>query len=207
MGQLMIRHAAILNDMGNQEESIGQLESAIKKLEAAKDSDTLSRAYNNLGVVMKYQDRLDEALEYCELGILAGEKTENPRNKAYPLANGAECLAKKGDVKKARKWAKEARSIFDKLGEKFMQARLHVIDAIIAEQEGNIDAAEKAIELGISELRALNIPNDLAWELYEAGLMHQRCGTEGARELFEEAETIFLELGNKTLAEKVRKEL
>ena len=58
---------------------------------------------------------------------------------------------------------------------------------------------------GLSIYRELDIPNDLAWELYEAGLLYKKWGRPEAGKYFEESIRIFEKLGNQTLMEKVRK--
>jgi tetratricopeptide (TPR) repeat protein len=205
VGELMIRTATVQNDLGKQEEAIEQLKRAIPVLESIEDYINIARAYNNIGMMMKYQDRLDDALVFYHKSLEASEHTESPRSSAYPMANAAECYAKKGELDKATEMAKKAGQIFVNLGEKFMLARLKVINALIADGTGDIENAEKLLDEGLAMYRELNIPNDLARELYETALLYKKWGRPEASKFFEESVKIYESLGNETLAEKVRR--
>lgn len=202
--ELMIRRATILNDRGMQSEAIRQLQESVDILGKMGDYLNLSKAYNNIGVIKKCQGDISDALDFFAHSLGVADKTESSRSRAYPLANGAECYIKLGDVSSAKKWASEARGIFESLGERFMLARLKVIDAFILDAQGERDESERSLKGGIEMLREISIPNDLAWELYEAGLLYKKWGRPESSEMFTEAEEIFRGLGNEKLAQKVR---
>ncbi len=207
VGELMIRTATVQNDMGNPDETVGQLKKTIPVLESIEDYINIARAYNNIGVTLKRQDQLDAALEHYHKSLEAAEKTESPRSRAYPLANAAECYARKGDLDKAAEYAGKAQQIFTNLGERFMLARLKIVYAIVAERQGKLEDAEELLKSGIGLYRELSIPNDLAWVLYDAGLLYKKWGRKEAGECLAESEKIFGELGNEVLADKVRSAL
>lgn len=205
IGELMIRRSSVLTDMGRQDDAIDELKSAISILERNNDILNLSRAYNNMGVIFKYQNKYEEAIENYKHSLKAANETESPRAKAYPLANSAECYVKIGDIETARRNAEEATNIFISLGERFMLARLKIVDALLLDADGNQEEAEKSLLQGLEAFEDLDIPSDYAWELYEAGLLFKKWKRKEAHTYFDKAAKTFQKIGNKAMADIVNK--
>jgi len=203
LGKVIIRRGTILFDLGRTKESLYVYASAIEILKRLGDKADLSRAYNNQGLILIWEGRLDDALNVLEKSLEAADEASYQRGLAYACLNMAECHARMGDSEAACKEAARSRDIFTKMNERVMLARLNVVDAMAACVGGRHDEATPLLEDGLATLEELNTPADLAWAHNVAGCMHQRLGMSGAEEHFSKAENIFREMGNDTLADIV----
>ena len=205
LGEIKIRWGAVLADAGKHDESLGHYREAIDLLRPINDFIDISRAYNNIGVVLRFQGKQDEALESYRHAMDAADKVGYTRGRGYALANSIECLADKGEAAKAGEFLAEARKIFEKMNDRYMLSGLKLMDALIADLEGRREDAEAAIKESVEALREFNSPADLAWAIYREAVLLKKWGRPEAGERFEEAERIYVELGNEDRAGMVRK--
>jgi len=206
-GELMIRKSMVLKDMGKIDSSIELLKGSIQILEKEEDFLNLSRAYNNIAVILRHEREMSETFRYLELSLGLAENLESPRMKAYALANLAKYHSMMGDVEKAKRNSAISKGIFTEINEKYMLALLRGLDAWISDQEDDINGAEKALEDSIGMFKDLNVPIDLAWECFEAGKLYQKWKRPEASDFFKNAIEIFESLGNKEGVKRAEHEL
>jgi len=201
--QITVRLASILSDSGKQDEALKMWEEAIRVLEKINDYINLSRAMNNMGVLLKWRDQYDESIALYRKSYDAADAVNFQRGKGYALANMAECLIKVNKLKEAKAKMAEAKEIFLNMKDVFMMTGMEFLEALLLKAEGNPGAAEEKMEGCIRELREYQSPTDLAWAIYELGLVKKELGKPGWKEALDEACEIYKDLGNETLREKV----
>jgi tetratricopeptide (TPR) repeat protein/DNA-binding MarR family transcriptional regulator len=201
-------------DLGNVYDERYEAEKAIEYynksldiLEKIKDTHEIARAYANLAITYKHLEEFDRAIEYNTKLLVLTENLGDIKASGYGFASVSYCFAKKGDLKKARKYVKKAEkiaSIIDSQNIMFDVLKTH---ALICKHEKKWDEAidyfRKSIKI-VENLRALYYLSDSYFEL---GILYEEMGdTENAEKNFNIAEGLYDMLGLRK-AELVRKKL
>lgn len=188
-------------------DSIEAFKKAIDILERSKNLGELSRAYANLGATYIFVD-LDEAIKYHNKTIEIAEKTKNIRIKGYSLMNTAYVLIQKNELQRASDYLDKALEIFERLQERMSISTAYISYGLIHRRQKEWDKAMEYFEKAIIISKELNTPYNLGNALFEYGLLQKDRGNiVAAKDRLKLALTIFKDLQNVEMIEKVEKEL
>jgi tetratricopeptide (TPR) repeat protein len=173
LGSLYIDKGNISRTMGDIEKTVEAYEKGRKLLEEAGNPFELARVYNNLGS-MYYESvkNHEKGIEcYLKCREIAG-KCGDLRGQAYSTSGLSGIYLELGDQEKGREFAREAMSLFQKLGEKGMIAEGHVNFGVVAKMKKDYGEAEKEFKLAIKMFKEVDMPYNVAHTYLEMGKMH-----------------------------------
>jgi len=199
--------ASAIHLHGRSDEAVGLYRGALLAYQRLGDRRGAAEAYHNLGLIYRqkgeYRDAehaTDAALRHAELvgerGLLALATT----GRAELLAAQAALPQARQELERAARWAAEA-------GDEVGAAEVERVRALVAYQEGDLDAALTHAEAGRSTARAFDSALLAAECAAVAALTFQRMGrTAEAEERRAEAEAGFRALGAVRLVERLRED-
>ena len=192
---------------GRLADAIPLFEQAAAAFERLGADEDLPRAYVNRGSASYELDRPD-ALAWFEKAVEAARRVADVRMEAYALESAAAPLIERGEVKKAERYLRRAREVFDDLGERSAMGGVELNFGNAYGAQGRWTDAEEAFA------RALQLARDTGKRALEAtvhlnhGQMSKRRGhADEARAALEAARRIFTELGNAERAARCEEEL
>jgi len=192
---------------GRPADAIPLLERAATAYERLGADEDLPRTYVNRGSASYELGRAD-ALAWFEKAVEAARRVADLRMEAYGMSSAAAPLIDGGELRRAERYLRRARGIFDDFGERSAIGGVEL-------NLGNVYAAQgRWTEAGEAFDGALRIARDTGKRALEATahlnlgqmLARRRRGGE-ARAHLQEARRIFVETGNAARAARCEEEL
>ncbi|MCK5291240.1 MAG: tetratricopeptide repeat protein [Thermoplasmata archaeon] len=184
----------ILGRRGKTEESLREIEQAVKEFEKLDAIHELARAYGDLGATTFGFDT-KKALGFFEKSIQVARRTGEIRMRAFGLSNAAACYITKGDIKKALECLGEAENIFNDLDEKPKIASIYIHRGCIHRMQRSWRASEESFRKSIRISEEADAKCHLGDALLEFGRMLSDKGERGeSKSVLQRALGIFKEL-------------
>lgn len=195
--------ASILIDMANLESDRGDAgrglslySQARRLLESGGSLREVARVHNNIGAVLFYEDKWDQALEHYQESLELSERCGEVSTMAYALSNIGQILARKGEPERALKYLDASSGTFERLGDEFMLSTNLLARGILYSTVRDWGPSERYFGEGMALLQGLHMPREMAEARFEHGLALKRRGDRaGARAELELARGEFRRLG------------
>ncbi len=193
---------------GQKERSLDYKLEGLRIAERSGNVTEMARGNIAVGTAQVELGRLEESLRYYEKGLQLARLVGNLRLVAYATNNRAAALLDLGRYTEAAVPLEEARRLLELLEERGNLVLLSVCEGQREMGMGHWSRAQRIWEQGLSELRDLGAPYDLARALKQVGEFHVSHGelNEG-RAYLDEAKGLARKLKNGTLLEEIEARL
>jgi tetratricopeptide (TPR) repeat protein/DNA-binding MarR family transcriptional regulator len=207
--------ASILTDMGNLESDRGSPAKALELygraigiMEKENALRELARVHNNIGAVLFYEDKWDDALGNYQRALELSERCGEVSTAAYALSNIGQILARRGDDKRALRYLDASTETFERLGDDYMLSSNLLARGILYRVLKDWERSEGFFRRGIEMLMRLDMPRELAEARMEHGVELREKGEIGqARKELGLALARFEALGAKKEMARAHREL
>ena len=207
--------ASLLTDMGNISSDRGSPARALELYGRAISIDQkenalreLARVHNNIGAVLFYEDRWDEAVESYQKALELAERCGEVSTAAYALSNIGQILARRGEEKRAQKYLDASTQTFERLGDDFMVSSNLLARGILYRVLEDWERSEGFFRRGMELLARLDMPRELAEARLEHGLALRDMGKlAAAKKELVLALARFEKLGARKETARARREL
>ncbi len=131
---------------------------ALAILKSVGNQAELARVYNNLGDIHKTTGDLNESIEYHRRCMELSRRIGNLTMEGFAALNAAEVFILMKEPRFTREYLALASKVLEKTNDKIGQASVLRIDGMVHLAEGQLDAAEKAVNkcLAIAKTHALH---------------------------------------------------
>jgi len=196
--------------LNNYDKALEYYQSALEILtkEPRKDIRQMARAMNNIGDVYMNRGEYDKAIGYFTKTLEYADKIGEARMKGFGKANIAECYLKMKEYEKAKPFLAEARTMFERLDDRYMLAQTIMYHGVMYAGLKQWDKVDEHFTTALKIQQEHNIPFGVAITLYEYGVaLKERGDRERARQNLEQAKALFRQLGAQTNLEIADMEL
>ena len=188
--------ANLESDRGSSEKALSLYSLALRTLQDGGSLREMARVHNNIGAVLFYEDRWDEALDHYQRCLELSERCGEVSTSAYALSNIGQILARKGEEARALRYIDASMAVFERLGDDFMRSSNLLAKGILYRTARDWALSERYFREGLEVLGGLDMPRELAEARFEHGLALKRKGDRaGARRELSLAAGAFRKLG------------
>ncbi len=189
---------------GDYQSSLDRKQRALALAESLGDWHLLAKIHIAFGTVYYLLKRYSEAAQSYDRGIEMARRIGNLRMLAFGLFNAAGVLIRDGSDRKGEVYLKEAGSLFQKLRDPVMEAKVLQYEGSMWAKRGKWGLGKEKFKESLARLRSLSSPVDLAQTLYSFSYFcHKNGETQEAVRCLNEAEPIARRLSLSALLEEM----
>lgn len=160
VGRAHIEIGIVKSEKGDDKAAIAMFNEAVSALKNTDDRYQLSRAYASMGETYKRMEDYEKAVFNFLLGLECAVEMDLKRNMAYIGASVAECLARTGDLTRARNHVDRSIELFNASGDVIGLSDALRVDGMLWRMGGDLEKAKISLERSMDLVRDKDIPSN-----------------------------------------------
>jgi len=199
-----VANSMLLRDQAQFSQALELYERAAELFGSGQDLPARARVLMNRAVLLYSSGRHEEGLRGLDEAIDAAERSRSPIWIGYCYLNLALMQAELGRPEKARPALERADALLTPLGDRLAPEQLSLARGLLAEAEGEFDAAEAHFGDALRQAHELNVEPEVSEILFRlAHVAYARGDARGARTRLAEARSAGLDANRSDLAARV----